>query len=178
MACCLLHLMVLWYQQRTSNGTTLTAVCVEFKNCASSDLPNSSFTSIPLPATTQNGRVAGLVVSPFRFSKISPKCLTSNPLSQIVTSNPRLQPDTHFAVDMFPYKKTELFQKSGFKSKPPKKPGNTPLSGTWFYFLDIKTTVSTVFPLSHKSSVTSPPSLNTGKFRPIRFSGYSDSSFL
>ena len=37
---------------------------------------------------------------------------------------------------------------------------------------------STVFPLSHKSSVTSPPSLNTGKFRPIRFSGYSDSSFL
>ena len=41
-----------------------------------------------------------------------------------------------------------------------------------------KTFVSTVFPLSHKSSVTSPPSLNTGKFRPIRFSGYSDSSFL
>lgn len=39
-------------------------------------------------------------------------------------------------------------------------------------------TLSTVFPLSHKSSVTSPPSLNTGKFRPIRFSGYSDSSFL
>ena len=34
MACCLLHLMVLWYQQRTSNGTTLMAVCVEFKNCA------------------------------------------------------------------------------------------------------------------------------------------------
>ena len=44
--------------------------------------------------------------------------LPSNPLPQIVTSNPRLQPDTHFAVDMFPYKKTELFQKSGFKSKP------------------------------------------------------------
>lgn len=40
------------------------------------------------------------------------------------------------------------------------------------------TRLSTVFPLSHKSSVTSPPSLNTGKFRPIRFSGYSDSSFL
>ena len=40
------------------------------------------------------------------------------------------------------------------------------------------TALSTVFPLSHKSSVTSPPSLNTGKFRPIRFSGYSDSSFL
>ena len=56
--------------------------------------------------------------------------LPSNPLPQIVTSNPRLQPDTHFAVDMFSYKKTELFQKSGFKSKPPKKPGNTPLSGT------------------------------------------------
>ena len=143
MACCLLHLMVLWYQQRTSNGTTLTAVCVEFKNCASSDLPNSSFTSIPLPATTQNGRVAGLVVILFHFSKISPKYLTSNPLSQIATSNPRLQPDTHFAVDMFPYKKTELFQKSGFKSKPPKKPGNTPLFSIWFYFLDIKTTDST-----------------------------------
>ena len=48
----------------------------------------------------------------------------------------------HFAVDMFPYKKTELFQKSGFKSKPPKKPGNTPLSGTYLSFLDINTTVS------------------------------------
>ena len=47
----------------------------------------------------------------------------SNPLSQIVTTNPGLQPDTHFAADMFPYKKTELFQKSGFKSKPPKKLG-------------------------------------------------------
>ena len=143
MACCLLYLMVLWYQQRTSNGTTLTAVCVEFKNCASSDLPNSSFTSIPLPANTQNGQVAGLVVILFHFPKIIPKCLTSNPLSQIVTSNPRLQPDTHFAVDMFPYKKTRLFQKSGFRSKPPKKPGNTPLSGTYLSFLDIKTTVST-----------------------------------
>ena len=126
----------------------------------------------------KNGRVAGLVVILFRFPKISSECLTSNPLSQIVTSNPRLQPDTHFAVDMFPHKITELFQKSGSKSKPPKKPGNTPLSGTYLSFLDIKTTVSTVFPLSHKSSVTSPPSLNTGKFRPIRFSGYSDSSFL
>ena len=44
---------------------------------------------------------------------------------------------------MFSYKKTELFQKSGFKSKPPKKPGNTPLSGTYLSFLDINTTVST-----------------------------------
>ena len=44
---------------------------------------------------------------------------------------------------MFPYKKTGLFQKSGFKSKLPKKPGNTPLSGTYLSFLDIKTTVST-----------------------------------
>ena len=88
------------------------------------DLPNFPFTSIPLPATTPNGRVAGLVVSPFRFSKISPKSLTSNPLSQIATSNLRLQPDTHFAVDMFPYKKTELFQMSGLTSQLPKKPGN------------------------------------------------------
>ncbi len=37
--------------------------------------------------------------------------LPSNPLPQIVTSNPRLQPDTHFAVDMFPYKTTELFSR-------------------------------------------------------------------
>ena len=93
-------------------------------------MPPILLTSIPLPANTPNGRVAGLVVTLFHFPKIIPKCLTSNPLSQIVTSNPRLQPDIHFAVDMFPYKKTELFQKSGFKSKPPKKPGNTPLSGT------------------------------------------------
>ena len=86
--------------------------------------------SIPLPTTSQNGRVAGLVVSHFHFHKITPKYLTSNPLSQIMTSNPRLQPDTLFAVDIFPYKKTELSQKSSFKSKPPKKPGNTLLSDT------------------------------------------------
>ena len=84
-----------------------------------------------------------LVVVHFRFPKITPKCLTSNPLSQIVTSNPRLQPDTHFSVDMFTYKKTELFQKFGFKFKLRKKPGNTPLSGFYLSFLDIKTTVST-----------------------------------
>ena len=54
--------------------------------------------------------------------------LPSNPLPQIVTSNPRLQPDTHFAVDMFPYKTTELFQELGFYSQLPKKPVNTPLS--------------------------------------------------
>ncbi|WP_296070900.1 hypothetical protein, partial [uncultured Gemmiger sp.] len=39
-ACCLLHLMVLFYQQRTGNGTTLMAVYVEFKNCANFDLLN------------------------------------------------------------------------------------------------------------------------------------------
>ena len=99
--------------------------------------------SILLPITTSNGRIAGLVVTLFHFPKIIQKCLTSNPLSQIVISNPRLQPDTHFAVDMFPYKKTELFQKSDFKSKPPKKPGNTPLSGFYLSFLAINTTVST-----------------------------------
>ena len=104
---------------------------------------------------SQNGRVAGLVVSPFRFPKFIPKSLTSNPLSQIATSNPRLQPDTHFAVDMFPYKKTELFQKSGFKSKPPKKPGNTSLSGTYLSFLDIKTTVSTC-PVQGNMSTATP----------------------
>ena len=61
------------------------------------------------------------------------KCLTSNPLSQIVTANPRLQLDTHFAVDMFPYKKAEL----------PKKPRNTPLFSLYLSFLDSKQTVST-----------------------------------
>ena len=52
---------------------------------------------------------------------------------------------------MFPYKKTGLFQKSGFKSKLPKKPGNTPLSGTYLSFLDIKTTVSTWLGCSTKN---------------------------
>ena len=60
-----------------------------------------------------------------------------------MTSNPRLQPDTDFAVDMFPYKKTGPFQMSGLTSQLPKKLGNTPLSGTYLSFLDIKTTVST-----------------------------------
>lgn len=111
-------------------------------------------TSILLPITTPNGRVAGLIVILFHFPKIIPKSLTSNPLSQIMTSNPRLQPDTHFAVDMFPYKKTGLFQKSGFKSKPPKKPGNTPLSGLYLSFLDIKTTVSTCGIVFHRFNST------------------------
>ena len=117
-------------------------VCTTFDSFLN-DLINSPMSSIPLPTTTKNGRVARLVVIHFYYTEFTPKCLTSNPLSQIVTSNPRLQPDIHFAVDMFPYKKTELSQKSGFKSKPPKKPGNTPLSGTYLSFLDIKTTVST-----------------------------------
>ena len=69
--------------------------------------------------------------------------LPSNPLPQIVTSNPRLQPDTHFAVDMFPYKTTELFQELGFYSQLPKKPGNTPLSVFYLSFFDINTTHST-----------------------------------
>ena len=112
-------------------------------DCFLNNLPNFSLPSNPPPTTTQNGRVAGLVVNPFRFSKISSKSLTSNPLPQIATSNPRLQPDTHFAVDMFPYKKTELFQRLGFTSQLPKKPGNTPLSSTYLSFLDINTTVST-----------------------------------
>ena len=51
-----------------------------------------------------------MVVTLFHFPKIIPKCLTSNPLSQIVTSNSRLQPDIHLAVDMFPYKKTSFFR--------------------------------------------------------------------
>lgn len=62
--------------------------------------------------------------------------LPSNPLPQIVTSNPRLQPDTHFAVDMFPYKKIELFQKSGF----------------YLSSLDSKQTVSTCPVLPNRST--------------------------
>ena len=89
--------------------------------------------------------------------------LPSNPLPQIVTSNPRLQPDTHFAVDMFPYKTTELFQELGFYSQLPKKPGNTPLSGTYLSFLDIKTTVSTVLSLFQQSSCISLSPKYTGK---------------
>ena len=89
-----------------------------------------------------------------QFSALTQKCPTSNPLTQFALSNPRSQPDTHFAVDMFPYKKTELFQKSGFKSKPPKKPGNTPLSGLYLSFLDINTTVSSVLPLSQSTPNT------------------------
>ena len=45
--------------------------------------------------------------SKFRFNQFS---FTSNPLSQIVTSNSRSQPDTHFAVDMFPYRKPSFFR--------------------------------------------------------------------
>ena len=41
-----------------------------------------------------------------------------------MTSNPRLQTDTHFAANMFPYKITGPLQESSFKSKLPKKPGN------------------------------------------------------
>ena len=80
------------------------------------DSPNFPLPSNPLPTNTPTGRIAGLVVIRFHFPKIIPKCLTSNPLSQIVTSNPMLQPDTDFAVDMFPYKTTELFQELGFYS--------------------------------------------------------------
>ena len=43
----------------------------------------------------------------FRFNQFS---FTSNSLSQIVTSNSRSQPDTHFAVDMFPYRKPSFFR--------------------------------------------------------------------
>ena len=131
---------------------------------SNTDLPNFSFTSIPLLATTPNGRVAGLVVSPFCF----PKSVTSNPLPQIVASNPRLQPDTDFAIDMFPYKITELFQKYGFKSKPPKKPGNTPLSGTYLSFLDIKTTVSTCGIIISDLNIPR-PRINTCFLHPLLF---------
>ena len=108
--------------------------------------------SNPLSANLKNSRVAGLVVTLFHFPKIIPKCLTSNPLPQIVTSNPRLQPDIHFAVDMFPYKTTEPFQKLDFKSQLPKKPGNTSFSDTYLSFLDINTTVSTCTVCGNRST--------------------------
>ncbi len=57
----------------------------------------------------------------------------------------------------------EFFQKSGFKSKPLKKPGNTPLSGSYLSFLDINTTVSTVLSLSQQSSCVSLSPKYTGK---------------
>lgn len=41
--------MVLFYQQRTGNGTTLMAVCVEFKNCATSAFARSRRSSEPEP---------------------------------------------------------------------------------------------------------------------------------
>ena len=53
---------------------------------------------------------------------IHPQLLKSNPLSQIVTSNPSLQPDTHFAVDMFPYKRTSFFRSPASNPKLRKSP--------------------------------------------------------
>ena len=81
--------------------------------------------------------------------------LPSNPLPQIVTSNPRLQPDTHFAVDMFPYKKTESFQRLGFQSQLPKKPGNTPLSGCYLSFRDKVQGSSALAPLARTTAFLS-----------------------
>lgn len=60
---------------------------------------------------------------------------------------------------MFPYNTTELFQKSGVKSKLPKKPGNTPFSGTCLSFLDINTTHSTWLVRGNMSTAT--PSVGT-----------------
>lgn len=72
-----------------------------------------------------------MVVTLFHFPKIIQKCLTSNPLPAN-TQNGRV-------AGLF----ITLFQKSGFKSKPPKKPGNTPLFSLYLSFLDSKQTVST-----------------------------------
>jgi len=40
--------------------------------------------------------------SAFCFIKFSQKSLASNPLTQFALSNPRLQPERNFALDMFP----------------------------------------------------------------------------
>lgn len=88
--------------------------------------------SIPLPSLLLS--IEWLELRSALLSKSLLQPMTSNPPSQIATSNPRLQADTHFAVDMFPYKTTELFQKSGFRSKPPWKLGNIPLFGTYLSF--------------------------------------------
>ena len=100
-------------------------------------------------------RVAEFVVGYFHFSKTTPKSLTSNPITQFALSNPRSQPDTHFAVDMFPYKKTESFQRSGFQSQLPKKPGNTPLSGCYLSFRDKVQGSSALAPLARTTAFLS-----------------------
>uniref|UniRef100_UPI003FF0EA39 hypothetical protein n=1 Tax=Ruminococcus bromii TaxID=40518 RepID=UPI003FF0EA39 len=40
--------------------------------------------------------------SAFCSIKFSPNTLASNPLTQFALSNPRLQPERNFALDMFP----------------------------------------------------------------------------
>ena len=63
---------------------------------------------------------------------------------------------THiFAVDMFPYRITEPFQRLGLTSQLPKKPGNTPLSDSYLSFLDINTTAFRLMSLCHAIKVSS-----------------------
>ena len=102
-------------------------------------MPPILLTSIPLPSPLLS----------IEWLKLR-SALTTISVPQPMTPNPQRKPYHSFSgplkiclMDMFPYKKTELFQKSDFKSKPPKEPGNTPLSGFYLSFLDIKTTVST-----------------------------------
>lgn len=48
-------------------------------------------------------------LSAFCSIKFSPNTLTSNPLTQFALSNPRLQPERNFALDMFPQDIAECF---------------------------------------------------------------------
>ena len=76
--------------------------------------------------------------------------LLSIPLPQPVTSNPQRKPYHSFSgplkiclMDMFPYKKTELFARFIWWYSLRKNPGNAPLFGSYLSFLDSNTTVST-----------------------------------
>jgi hypothetical protein len=58
--------MVLFYQQRTGNGTTLMAVCVEFKNCANTELSVSVYHAFsPQKSMAKNKNVPGGLVRMF-----------------------------------------------------------------------------------------------------------------
>jgi len=58
--------MVLFYQQRTGNGTTLMAVCVEFKNCANPELSLSVYHAFsPHKNMAKNKNVPGGLFSEF-----------------------------------------------------------------------------------------------------------------
>lgn len=79
---------------------------------ANYDLPKFPFTSIPLPATTPNGRVAGLVVNPFVFQQSARNGVEVRKPQNVIDSLISIaenvivdSPDYFllFLQDMFPY---------------------------------------------------------------------------